>query len=158
MEKQAFKSCFFVLLGFMLILLSIALFQLYRLSNAYSPTETSRVLFFPKHNKTIYFKGSSWGLLGNHEEIYLTEFDDKTSNVKRDVVFYTNELYYNMNEDTLFIFQSSQFDRNFDTIFGNVFLSVRSLTPIDELSYNQQLNYYRKNHKMYGLNRFSIYD
>jgi len=148
-KNQAFKSCFFVLLGSILILLTIALFQLYRLSNALNEHVNTEILTF-SNGKKIYIQARVWGIAGNHEEIVFSETPIKTPNKERDYIFYTSEVFYEVNKNTLTIYAPLSGKSIPATSFKDVVVIFNGLKKADEI------RDYNKNFQEYGLQRISV--
>jgi hypothetical protein len=149
-EKQAFKSCFFVLLGFMLILFSIFIIQLYRLSNALNEHVNTEILTFSNGEK-IFIKAKVWGISGNHEEIVFSETPINIPNKERDYIFYTSEVFYEVNKNTLTIYAPQSGKSIPATSFKDVVVIFKGLKKADEI------RDYSFNYQEYGLQRISVF-
>lgn len=112
---------------------------------------TNRILVF-SNKDTLYISASSWGLAGNHQEIVFSENPITIPNKETDYIFYTDEIQYKTDKNTLTIYAPQSGKNIPKTSFKNIEVVFKGLKTYDEI------RDYNTNYQKYGLQRISVYD
>ena len=99
-------------------------------------------------NSPLFLRARIWGVAGNHEKIVLSK--DKIANKSDDYIFYTSEIFYKVQEDTLTLY--APFSSISEPLIKNKRVIIKELETAEEIK-GLDLNY-----KKYGLTRISGYD
>lgn len=98
-----------------------------------------------------YFTIRNWGISGDHEEIVLSDTFREKSEKTKDYIFYTNEIYYKVKQDSLFIYTSINNTKIPIKEFETIRVVLIDLKTFDEIKD------YKNNYLKYSLKRISIY-
>lgn len=100
----------------------------------------------------IYSLAKVWGVSGNHEEIIFSENKISVANKEKDYIFYTDEVFYEIKNDTLVIYapQSSK------SLPLGKFKKITVV--IKDLKNSEEIRNFSTNFQKYGLRRISVYD
>jgi hypothetical protein len=116
-----------------------------------SGNENSVILNFPNGAK-IYVRAKNWGVAGNHEEIVFSEVPITIPNKENDYIFYTNEVFYKMEDNVLTIYASESDISNSTPLFNDVKVVFKGLKNADII------RDYNLNYQKYNLKKISVYD
>lgn len=112
------------------------------------------VVDFNNVDTKIYFRARVWGISGNHEEVCVSTSPlDTTNNYdsKREMIFYTSEIYYKKSTDSLFIYAPSS---SIPSGQNNLTLNKIKIIII-ELNGYDEVKKYENHYKEYGLSKIS---
>lgn len=104
------------------------------------------------NGKKIYVRAKIWGISSNHEEIVFSENPITIANKEKDYIFYTDEVLYKINDNTLVIYAPQSGKNIPKTAFENIEIVFKGLKTFDEVKD------YSVNYQKYGLKRISIYE
>lgn len=111
--------------------------------------EAIKVLNF-SNGKKIYVRAKIWGISSNHEEIVLSETPINIPNKEKDYIFYTDEVFYKIENSTLKLY-APQSGKNFPQIqYKDIDIVFKGLKTASEIKD------YHLNYEKYGLERISI--
>ncbi|WP_192350271.1 hypothetical protein [Algoriphagus sp. Y33] len=116
------------------------------------PQEEVTEILTLSNGKRIYVRAKIWGVSSNHEEIVFSETPITIPDKDKDYIFYTNEVFYKINGDTLNIYAC-----DCDTSEPKVFFD-NSKIILNDLKTSSQIRDYSANYKNYGLEKMSIYE
>lgn len=112
--------------------------------------EVTRTLDFP-YGKKIFVRAKFWGISGNHEEIVFSESPITIPSKENDYIFYTDEVFYKINNNVLTIY-APESGKNIPRIsFKNIEIIFKGLKTYDEI------RDYNTNYQKYDLERISVY-
>lgn len=100
----------------------------------------------------IYIKSKVWGISNNHQEIIFSENPITIPSKENDYIFYTDEVFYKINNKILTIYAPFSGKNIPKKSFKNIKVVFKGLKHFDEISD------YSKNYKKYGLEKVSVYD
>lgn len=103
-------------------------------------------------NKPVFLRAKVWGVSGNHEEIVLSESNKPTSDKKVDYIFYTSDVYYKSDSNSITLYSPESSISEPVSGFSSVIVNVKGLKSTEEMKD------YEVNYKKYGLKRISVYD
>lgn len=104
------------------------------------------------NGKKIYVRAKIWGISSNHEEIVFSENPITIANKEKDYIFYTDEVLYKINDNTLVIYAPQSGKNIPKTAFENIEIVFKGLKTFDEVKD------YSVNYQKYGLKKISIYE
>lgn len=111
--------------------------------------EVTRVLNL-SNGKKIYIRSKIWGISSNHEEIVFSETPITIPNKEKDYIFYTDEVFYKIDANTLNLYAC-----DCDTSEPKVaFKEVKII--LNDLKTSGQIKDYSLNYQKYGLEKASI--
>lgn len=114
--------------------------------------ENAVIINLESTDNTVYLRTKVWGISGNHEEIVLSESNNPISNKTVDYIFYTSDVYYKAEGNTITIYAPESSISEPIKKFSSVTVKVKGLKSIEEMKD------YETNFKKYGLVKISIYD
>lgn len=135
-----------VVISFMIVLNVL----LKPIENLDEKNEITKVLEFP-NGKEIYVRAKVWGVAGNHEEIVFSENPITISDKEGDFIFYTDELMYKIENNTLIIYAPQSGINVPEIPFKDVEVIFKGLKTAEEI------RDYSNNYQKYGLQRISVY-
>lgn len=114
--------------------------------------EATKVLSL-SNGKKIYVRAKIWGISSNHEEIVFSENPITTPNKERDYIFYTDEVWYKTDKNTLTIY-APQSGKSIpeENSFEDIEIIFKGLKKANEI------RDYSTNYQKYGLQRISIHE
>ena len=144
-----------LILLIIILLIVWGIFGLIKVFNKLDGLESTRIVRFNEMNIELKIKARTWGLAGNHEEIYVTSNETLENNSQCDtLVFYSDQLFYKIKEpDTLIIYANySSFSETTPKLCSKVNIKIIVLKYYDDVklmenSFHEQ-----------GLERITIYD
>lgn len=144
------KTSLLFLLIFIIIVVCVKTY--YDLSKAeiLSREEKIETITFA-NGKKIYVRAKIWGVAGNHEEIVFSENPITFPDKERDYIFYTNEIVYKIENNSLILY-ACKCDASIPIIiFKDIEIIFKDLKTVDEI------RDYNTNYHKYGLERISVY-
>lgn len=116
------------------------------------PTKENIIsLKLSKIDKPLYLKAKTWGIAGNHEEIVLSQLDSGFSNKTNDYIFYTSEVFYKIENDSIAIIYAPE-SLISEPVNKMSNVKIKCLKTADEIKD------YNTNYQKYGLQRISVYE
>lgn len=113
--------------------------------------EVTKVLNL-SNGKKIYVRAKIWGISSNHEEIVFSENPITIPDKEKDYIFYTDEVFYKIDEGTLNLYACDCDTSEPEVTFNGVKIIL------NDLKTSSQIKNYSDNYQKYGLQRISIYD
>jgi len=113
--------------------------------------EKTKVLSL-SNGKKIYVRAKIWGISSNHEEIVFSENPITIADKEKDYVFYIDEVFYKISDNTLNIYACDCDTSEPKTTFKGVKIIL------NDLKTSSQIRDYSENYKKYGLERMSIHE
>jgi hypothetical protein len=113
--------------------------------------EKTRCIRLGNEGAPLFIRAKVWGIAGNHEQIVVSQSNNKLPDKTNDYIFYTSEIFYKVGKDNNVIVYAteSSISEPVNTI-PNVI--IKGLKTYDEI------NEYKTNYQKYGLERMSVYD
>lgn len=152
MKKSIVKKLFLLIA---ILFIGWALFGLVSIFNKLDGLESTRIIHFDKLKIEFKIQAKTWGLAGNHEEIYVTSSESSETDSQCDtLLFYSDQLFYKAIEpDTLIIYvKYSSFSETTPKLCSKVNIKIVDLKYFDGIK--QMENSFHE----HGLERISIYD
>lgn len=115
------------------------------------PTNEKYEILTFSNGVNIHIKAKVWGIAGNHEEIVFSETPKKVPIKESDYIFYTREVFYKVDKNTLTLYAPQSGKSIPKTPFKDVEVIFIGLKKSDEISD------YSINHAKYGLQRISVH-
>ncbi|MFT3747576.1 MAG: hypothetical protein QM768_04640 [Agriterribacter sp.] len=112
------------------------------------------VVDFNDVNVKIYFRARVWGISSDHEEVRVSFSPIDIANnydSKKEIIFYTSEVYYRKSTDSLFIYAPSSSIPNGQ----NNLTSNKIKIIIIELNGYDDVKKYENHYQEYGLSKIS---
>lgn len=147
------KILLLLLLLFIVAVIVVGVKIYYDLSeaNILDTKEKTEILTF-ENGKKIYIRAKVWGVAGNHEEVVFSENPITVPDKERDYIFYTNEVVYKIENNSLRLY-ACDCDASMPTIiFKDIQVILKDLKTADEI------RDYNTNYQKYGLERISVYE
>lgn len=113
--------------------------------------EVTKVLSL-SNGKKIYIRAKIWGISSNHEEIVFSETPINIADKEKDYIFYTDEVFYNIEANTLNLYACDCDTSEPEVAFKEVNIIL------NDLKTSSKIKDYSENYKKYGLNKMSIYE
>lgn len=112
--------------------------------------EKTRSILLKNEGRPLFIRAKVWGIAGNHEQIVVSQSNNKLPDKTNDYIFYTSEIFYKVEKDNNLIIYAaeSSISEPVNTI-PNV--TIKGLKTYDEIKE------YMTNYQKYGLERFSVY-
>lgn len=140
-----------LLLFFVLLIVGAILFYHDWRQEEFMPAnEKTEIIIFSNGNK-IYVRAKIWGVSGNHEEVVFSENPITVVDKEKDYIFYTDEVLYKIDKNTLTLYAPQSGKNIPDTPFKEVDIIFMGLKTADEI------RDYKTNYQKYGLERISVY-
>lgn len=112
------------------------------------------VVDFNDVDAKVYFRARVWGISGGHEEVRVSFSPIGTADSydsKKEMIFYTSEVYYRKSADSLFIYvPSSSIPNGQNNLIPN-----KIKIKIIELKDYDDVKKYENHYKEYGLSKIS---
>lgn len=136
-----------------LVLLTIGAIWFYcnwRKEEFTSTKENTIAINLENDSNPLFLRAKVWGVAGSHEQIVLSQSNNKVPNKTDDYIFYTSEVFYKVeNNNTVIVYANESSISEPVNKIPNV--KVKGIKTADEI-----LDY-ETNYKKYGLKRISIY-
>jgi len=156
MEKQLnrywkiTKFIFLGIFGIITVIIIWASIDWYTGEDPFLPQTKTEVVYLQNKNIKLYIKTRTWGLAGNHEQIFITKtnkgiYPDSLT----DIVFNTDVICYKIINDSLLLIYSPS--EPFAYNLKNNYIKIITVNGGDSL---RDLTY---NFKNYGLKRIRVY-
>ncbi len=113
--------------------------------------EKTKVLSL-SNGKKIYVRAKIWGISSNHEEIVFSETPITVTDKEKDYVFYTDEVFYKISDNTLNVYACDCDTSEPKSSFKGV------KVVLNDLKTSSQIKDYSENYKKYGLEKMSIHE
>lgn len=104
------------------------------------------------NEKEIYVRATYRGITGDYEEIVFSETPITVPDKEKDYVFYTDEVFYKISDNTLNVYACDCDTSEPKTTFKGVNIIL------NDLKTSSQIKDYSVNYKKYGLEKMSIYE
>ncbi len=113
--------------------------------------EKTRSIRLGNDGKPLFIRAKVWGIAGNHEQIVVSQSNNKLPDKTNDYIFYTSEIFYKVGKDNnVIVFAAESSISEPVNPIPNV--TIKGLKTYDEI------NEYTTNYRKYGLKRMSVYD
>jgi len=101
--KKNKKKIFLSLLVLVSLVIGYACWNIQNSEKIFPTNEKSLIINFTD-GKNIYVRTKVWGVSGNHEEIVFSETPITIPNKENDYIFYTEEVFYKIEDNILTIY------------------------------------------------------
>lgn len=142
----------FILIAFLIFVtfvITIACKKFFKEDEILPTNEKALVLKFSNGEK-VYVRAKVWGVSGNHQEIVFSENPITIPNKDKDYIFYTDEVLYKIDKNSLSIFAPQSGKNIPKLLFSNIEVIFKGLKNSAEISD------YSMNYKKYGLEKISV--
>lgn len=113
------------------------------------PVEKTIVM---ESGQKIYVRGLYRGITGDYQEIVFSETPITVPDKEKDYIFYTDEVFYKVNDNSLDIYACDCDTSEPKTTFNGVNI------VLNDLKTSNKIKDYSTNYRKYGLEKISIHD
>jgi hypothetical protein len=113
--------------------------------------EKTRSILLKNEGKPLFIRAKVWGIAGNHEQIVVSQSNNKLPDKTKDYIFYTSEIFYKVGKDNNVIVYAAESSIS-EPVNPIPNVTIKGLKTYDEI------NEYTTNYRKYGLKRMSVYD
>lgn len=149
------KKSIFIILGIIAGVICCFVIALYfflkPLDEVYKEKPNYKTLVL-SNNKEIYVRATYRGITGNYQEIVFSETPITVPDKEKDYVFYTDEVFYKISDNTINVYACDCDTSEPKTAFKRVKIILNNLKT------SSQIKDYSENYKKYGLEKISIHE
>jgi hypothetical protein len=113
--------------------------------------EKTRSIRLGNEGTPLFIRAKVWGIAGNHEQIVVSQSNNKLPDKTNDYIFYTSEIFYKVGKDNNVIVYAAESSIS-EPVNPIPNVTIKGLKTYDEI------NEYTTNYRRYGLKRMSVYD
>ncbi len=113
-------------------------------------TEKTITINLRDEGSPLFLRAKVWGIAGNHEQIVLSQFNNDVPNKTDDYIFYTDEIFYKVENNTLIVYAAYSSISEPVSKIPNVIVKA--------LKTGEDILDYSANYQKYGLERIRTYD
>ena len=113
--------------------------------------EKTRSIRLGNEGTPLFIRAKLWGIAGNHEQIVVSQSNNKLLDKTKDYIFYTSEIFYKVGKDNNVIVYAAESSIS-EPVNPIPNVTIKGLKTYDEI------NEYTTNYRRYGLKRMSVYD
>lgn len=112
--------------------------------------EKTRCIRLGNEGSPLFIRAKVWGIAGNHQQIVVSQSNNKLPDKTYDYIFYTSEIFYKVGKDNNVIVYAAESSIS-EPEKPHLNVTLKGLKTYDEIKE------YNTNYQKYDLERFCVY-